>query len=61
MDRIDRLQLFALVARHGSFTSAADEINKPVQTVSKGVRQLEEQLGVLLFDRWPVQDCMAGW
>ena len=39
------------MARHGSFTSAAEEINKPVQTVSKGVRQLEEQLGVLLFDR----------
>ena len=51
MDRIDNMRVFLEVARHGSFTGAAEVVGKPVQTVSKAVRQLETQLEVLLFDR----------
>lgn len=51
MDRIDNMRLFTEVARTGSFTAAAEVTGKPVQTVSKSVRQLEGQLDVLLFDR----------
>ncbi len=51
MDRLKQIKSFALVAKHGSFTGAAEELAKPVQTVSKNVRHLEEELGVLLFDR----------
>ncbi|MFT4677199.1 MAG: DNA-binding transcriptional LysR family regulator [Candidatus Azotimanducaceae bacterium] len=51
MDRIDSMRVFQEVARHGSFTGAAEVLGKPVQTVSKAVRQLETQLKVLLFDR----------
>jgi len=51
MDRIDSMRVFQEVARHGSFTGAAEVLGKPVQTVSKAVRQLETQLEVLLFDR----------
>lgn len=51
MDRIDQMRVFLEVARSGSFTDAAALLGRPVQTVSKAVRQLETQLQALLFDR----------
>lgn len=51
MDKIDLMRVFSTVARHGGFTNAAGELDMAVQTVSKYVKELEEQLGVQLFDR----------
>ncbi|XOV78291.1 MAG: LysR family transcriptional regulator [Aestuariibacter sp.] len=51
MDKIDTMRVFVVVARHGSFTNAARELNMPIQTVSKYVKSLESRLNVQLFDR----------
>lgn len=45
------MRVFSVVARRGSFTSAAEELDMAVQTVSKYVKALEERLDVQLFDR----------
>ena len=39
------------IARHGSFSRAAVELNKVPSALSYTVTQLEERLGVVLFDR----------
>lgn len=51
MDKIELMRVFSVVARNGSFTKAANELNIAVQTVSKYVKALEDDLGVLLFNR----------
>lgn len=51
MDRIDRMRVFAAVAREGSFTRGAAQLGMAVQTASKAVQQLEAQLKAQLFDR----------
>lgn len=51
MDKIDMMKTFLVVARHGSFTLAANELGISVQTVSKYVKALEDRLDVRLFDR----------
>lgn len=48
---LDTLLFFDCVMRHGSFTRAADELHVTQAAVSKRVRQLEDWLGVSLFDR----------
>ncbi len=48
-----RLHVFASAARHLSFTSAAQELNVTPGAVSQQIRQLEERLGVKLFNRAP--------
>lgn len=48
---IRQLTYFIEVARHGSFTKAARHLHITQPTLSKMVRQLEEELGVALFDR----------
>src|SRR5258708_13637583 len=46
-----RLRLFAEVVRQGGFTQAARTAFASQPTVSKAVKQLEDELGVVLFDR----------
>ncbi len=50
---LDTLRVFSIAARHMSFTKAADELHLTQSAVSHRVRALEEDLGVLLFDRLP--------
>ena len=48
---LDLLRTFEVVARHLSFTRAAAELFVTQSAVSRQVRQLEEHLGVRLFER----------
>jgi LysR family transcriptional regulator, glycine cleavage system transcriptional activator len=50
---LDTLRVFAVAARHMSFTKAADELHLTQSAVSHRVRGLEEELGIFLFDRLP--------
>lgn len=56
------LRLFATVAETGSFSRAADVLSISQPAVSKGVRELERQLGLALLDRGgsPVVPTEAG-
>lgn len=45
------LSVFVSVAEHGSFRKAAEELDRSQSAVSTQIRQLEEQLGVVLFHR----------
>ncbi|MEI4473373.1 LysR substrate-binding domain-containing protein [Frigidibacter sp. MR17.24] len=45
------LQAFAAAARHLSFTRAAVELGRTQSAVSRQIRDLEDQLGLRLFDR----------
>lgn len=51
MDRIDTMKAFITVAETGSFTRAADKLETSNQLISKYVSDLEEHLGVRLFNR----------
>lgn len=51
MDRIDKLRVFAIVARAGSFSAAARQVNLTPSAVSKMINRLEEDVAVALFDR----------
>ena len=51
MDLIDTMKAFVTVAELGSFTKAAEKLEKSNQLVSKYVSHLEEKLGVRLFNR----------
>lgn len=50
---LDGLATFEAAARTLSFTKAADELFITQSAVSKQVKQLEDQLGVALFERRP--------
>ena len=43
--------LIDMVARVGSFTAAANKLHKVPSAVSYAVKQVEEELGVTLFER----------
>jgi DNA-binding transcriptional LysR family regulator len=47
------LNVFVAVAECGSFTLAAERLGRTQSAVSQAVRQLEEDLGVVLIDRGP--------
>ncbi len=44
-------QAFIEVVRQGGFSAAAKTINATQSTVSKAVKQLEDELGITLLDR----------
>ncbi len=48
---LTQLAAFAAVAEQGGFSAAAEQLHLTQPAVSKRVRQLEEALGVTLFDR----------
>lgn len=48
---IKQLETFLEIARSGSFTAAADRLNATTSTVSARIQELEQDLGVILFDR----------
>ena len=48
---IQHLQYFVAVAIHGSFTKAAQKLYVTQPTISKMIKNIEEELGVSLFDR----------
>ncbi|GAB7539834.1 LysR family transcriptional regulator [Burkholderia sp. 3C] len=51
MDRIEGMQIFLSVIRHGSFSAAARDRQLPVQTVSRKIAELEAHLGAQLLTR----------
>ncbi|KUF09948.1 transcriptional regulator GcvA [Pseudoponticoccus marisrubri] len=48
---LNALRTFEAVSRHGSFTSAAEELNVTQSAVSRMVKGLEEHLELKLFER----------
>jgi len=48
---LEAIQIIDAIARHGSFSAAAEELHKVPSTISYSVARLEEQLGMQLFDR----------
>ena len=46
-----QLRVFAAVARHLSFGKAAEELHLTPPAVSMQIKELEEQVGLPLFDR----------
>ncbi len=48
---IRQLDTFLAIVQCGSFAAAADKLNATTSTVSARVQELEESLGVMLFDR----------
>ncbi len=51
LDRITSIKVFLAVARQGSFTGGAAELDMSRAMVSKHIKALETQLGVRLFNR----------
>ncbi|NVK55717.1 MAG: LysR family transcriptional regulator [Alteromonadaceae bacterium] len=51
MDRIEAMRAFVTVARSGSFSAAAEKLDKSPQLVSKYVSQLENYLASRLLNR----------
>lgn len=49
---LDSLHVFALAARHLSFTKAAVELHRTQSAVSHRVKALEVEIGLLLFNRF---------
>lgn len=48
---LDQLRIFLAVADEGSFNRAARKLGRALSVVSYGIAALENQLGVVLFDR----------
>ncbi|MDF3935582.1 LysR family transcriptional regulator [Pseudomonas citronellolis] len=51
MDKMTALTMFVASADHGGFSRAAEHLGKTPSAVTKGVAQLEEELGARLFER----------
>ncbi|WP_165569606.1 LysR family transcriptional regulator [Corallincola luteus] len=49
--RLEQIQFFLAVAELGSFTAVSDKHHVPQPTVSRQIKQLEDELGLRLFDR----------
>ena len=56
----DQLRAFLRVASEGSFTAASASLHKSQPAVSKLVRNLEEELGLELFDRTAYRATLTG-
>ncbi|MBW8856119.1 MAG: LysR family transcriptional regulator, partial [Bradyrhizobium sp.] len=50
---MNALKVFWAAARHGSFVKAATELHVTASAVSLQIRQLEDELGLKLFERTP--------
>ncbi|WP_372574674.1 LysR family transcriptional regulator [Ruegeria jejuensis] len=50
---LNSLRMFASAARHGSFLKAGVETNLSQGAISQRIKQLEIELGVMLFEREP--------
>lgn len=50
---LNALRTFEAAARHGSFVGAADELALTPSAISHRIKQLEDRLGVRLFERRP--------
>ena len=48
---LESLQVLDAIARRGSFAGAADELDRAPSAISYAIQRLEEETGVLLFDR----------
>src|SRR6516225_11689156 len=48
---LDQLQVFLTVVETGSFTAAGRKLGRATSAVSYAIANLEQQLGVQLFDR----------
>jgi LysR family transcriptional regulator, low CO2-responsive transcriptional regulator len=48
-----QLRTFAAVARHGTFVRAAEELHLTPPAVSMQIKELEDEVGLPLFDRAP--------
>jgi len=57
---IRTLRAFVEVVRHGGFSAAAKIVFATQSTVSKAVKQLEDELGVPLYDRTRMAPTAAG-
>ena len=51
--RMRHLRCFLAVARHGTVTSAAESLGTVQPSVSRSLREFEDEVGVLLFARTP--------
>ena len=51
MDKLESVQVFVAVAKAGGFSAASRALGLPLATVSRKVAELEESLGVRLFER----------
>ena len=50
---LTHLKFFITVAEHGSTTKAAEVLHITQPAVTRGIRQLEDELTVELFERLP--------
>ncbi len=50
---LDSLYVFAVAARHLSFTAAANELHRTQSAISHRIKALEAEIGVPLFERVP--------
>ncbi|RMH39880.1 MAG: LysR family transcriptional regulator [Gammaproteobacteria bacterium] len=48
---LESLHILVMVVESGSFAAAAERLNRPQSAISYHIKKLEEQLGVILFDR----------
>jgi DNA-binding transcriptional LysR family regulator len=51
MDRFEAMRLFTRIVERRSFTQAALDLDLPRSTVTEGVKQMEQRLGVRLLQR----------
>lgn len=51
MDRLDAMRAFVQVVESGSYTKAAQQLNRHKATVSQQIQQLEDKLGARLLTR----------
>src|ERR1700678_371975 len=51
MPSLDQIRVFLMVVETGSFAGAARKLNRATSAVSYTIANLEQQLGVKLFDR----------
>ncbi len=60
LPNLNAIRAFDAAARHGSFAQAAEELGVSHAAVSRHVRNLEAELGVLLFERHARHVALTG-